>query len=543
MKPRCALAITVAVLLIGGLAKAAGGTLSIAQTPILNAALPAGSTYQVEYSTNGSTWISTGVLVAGSGTTNAVRLDGFSENVSYRLSAISSVATVTPVISKGLHLRPSFPGASELRIESLNRLGATDWTNRAFVFTNLQGGFISPLRPPFTNAEFFRAIQPATPLTTATITYYAPDTNATSAGYGIVADDMPQLYQAGYIAAMCPAAYHPGGSNAAAAGECYELVGPQGKTTVMVADITSGSPPGTCDVGKPYFDIGNVAFTNIFTPFVGLGPATYRLVPAPVAGNVKMVCVINSGGYYVEFRPYNHRAGVSKFEVQATTNDPWIELPRTTYNSFVYNSATPLAVPFKCRITSRFGEVIMFPSITSLTNGSRFTANSQFISFPDQAPSPIWIVPPVYTEGFTNNLGAPWTASGSGISINPYYSGSAYQGSYSLRLTNLTGFNGISFWLPSYQFPKQTDGYLEFAIRSEGGAINRLTVMIQGYDAAGATSASTVVALPTIDSAWRVIRIPLDPAASPPQITGFYLQNFSALNLPPINLDSIVFRW
>ncbi|HEX5219791.1 MAG TPA: hypothetical protein VFZ59_09510 [Verrucomicrobiae bacterium] len=488
MKSRWVLVVTASVLFVGDLAKAASGTLSIANTPILNAALPAGATYQVEYTTNASTWIATGVLVAGTGTNNAVRLDGFPESASYRLSAIGSVATVTPVVSKGLHLHPAFPGASELRIESLNTLGTADWTNRAFVFTNLQGAFISPLRPPFTNAEFFRALQPAAPLTTATVTYYTPNTNANAAGYGIVADDMPEIYRAGYIAAPCPAIYNRGGANAAGAGECYELVGPQGKTTVMVADTVSDSPPGTCDVGRPYFDIGIAAFTNLFPATAGIGPVTFRLVPAPVVGNIKMLCVINSGGFYTELRPYNHRAGVSKLEVQAAASDPWIELPRTTYNSFVYSSSPPLATPFNCRITSRFGEIITFPSLTSLTNGSRFTANGQFTSFPDQGPSPIWIVPPVYTEEFTNHLGAPWNATSSGgVGVNPNYSGSAYQGSYSLRLTDLTAFSGVSFSLPTYQFPKPTDGFLEFAIRSEGSAINTLNVTIRGYDAGGAT--------------------------------------------------------
>ncbi len=543
MKTPSVLCLATIILLISGLAKAAGGTIALVQTPILNAALPTGSTYQVEFSTNGTTWISTGVLVAGTGALNAVRLDGFPDNASYRLSAIGAVATVTPEVSRGLHLRASFPGASELHIETLNQLSAPDWTNRAFVFTNLQGAFISPLSPALATNEFFRAVQPATPLAVATITSYAPDTNATSAGYGIVADEMPQLYRDGYIAALCPTVYNRGGTNAAAAGECYELVGPQGKTTVMVADVANDSPAGTCDVGWPYFDIGSAAFTNMFTSEVGLGPATYRLVPAPVVGNIKMVCVINSGGYYVELRPYNHRAGIIKLEVQASADGPWLELPRTTYNSFVYNSAVPLGVPFNSRVTSRFGEVIAFPAIVSLTNGSRFTAAGQFTSFPDQGPSPVWIVPPVYAEGFTNNLGAQWTPLPSnGLGINAAYTGSAYQGSYSLRLTNFVGYSLFNFLAP-LTFPKQTDGFLEFAIRSEGTAINRLQVQFVGRDAAGAAASSTAVTLPTIDSTWRVFRIPLDPAATPPQINQFRLMNLTGTTLPPMDLDSIAFRW
>jgi expansin (peptidoglycan-binding protein) len=333
--------------------------------------------------------------------------------------------------------------------------------------------------------------------------------------------------------------YHRGGTNAAAAGECYELAGPQGKTTVIVADIANDSLPNTCDVGRAYFDIGFAAFTNLFTPEVGYGPVTFRLVPAPVVGNIKMVCVVNSGGFYLELRPYNHRAGVSKLEVQATANSPWLELPRTAYNSFVYSSGSPLAVPFNARITSRFGEVITFPAIASLTSGDRLTANGQFTVFPDQGPSPVWIVPAVYAEGFTNSMGTPWTPSSS--SLNPTYTGSAYQGNYSLRITNMIPYGTVSFFAP-LKFPPKPDGFVEFAIRSETATITTLIARIQGYDAAGVEAAASIVKLPSIDGSWRVLRIPLAPTGPPAQIYSLLFQNISGSTTIAFDLDSISFR-
>lgn len=521
---------------------ATANTTTIGHTPILTATLPTNSTYQVEASTDGTTWTYTGVLIAGSGASSSVRLDGFPANSNYRLSAVGVVNVVTPAISFGVHVGASFPATTEVRIESVNQLGASNWTNRFFAFSNLHTGVVAPLPPPLSSNEFFRAMQPASPLVLGTVSGYPPDTNNTLAGYGLVADDMPSIYRNGFTAAVCPAVYHRGGNNAAAAGECYELVGPQGKTTVMVADTTPSFPQRTCDVGQPYFDIGIPAFTNIFDQDTGFGIATFRLVPAPVTGNIKMVCVLAAGGYYIELRPYNHRAGVSKLEVQ-TNGGSWIELPRTDYNSFVYNTGTPLEFPFNTRITSRFGEQVTFPPINSLSSGGdRFTANGQFNVFPDMGPEPVWILPPVYTDALTNVLGGDWGASayGDGI-INPKYSGSVYQGSHSLQISGMSGFGGVYFNGP-IKFPLKAHSYLEFAIRSEGAAIANLKVQIHGINSSGAASQSAPVTLPTIDSTWRVFRIPLEPANAPDQISHFLLMNSTSSTLPNINLDSIAFR-
>ncbi len=515
-------------------------SLTIGRTPILSATVPTNTTYQVEFSTNGTTWAGTGVLLGGTGIPSTNRLDGFPTNGSYRLSAIGVGSTINPAITHGFHLTAIFPGANEVRIESTNQLNSGAWTHRGFVFTNLQGGFLFPVRPPLETNAFFRALQPTLSLVSAIISSYPPDTNNTSAGYGLVADDMPQLYRDGFIAALCPTSYHRGGSNSVAAGECYELAGPLGKTTVMIADIASVPPSGTCDFNNPYFDIGTPAFTNLTKEGTGFGTATYRLVPAPTTGNVKLVCIYNSGGYYVELRPYNHRAGVSKLEVQ-TGGGSWTELSRTEYNSFVYSFGTPLASPFNVRVTSRFGEVVTFPSI-SPTEGSRHTANAQFTVFPDQGPSPVWIQSPVYTDSFTNMLGAQWgTSTYFGPSLDPSYSGNVYQGAHSLRVTNFNGFGTINFISPVV-FSRQPDSYLEFAIRSEGASISTLRIQFDGSNA-GVSAQSAPVTLPTIDNTWQVFRIPLVAASAPTQISQFELINSSSSNLPPVDLDSIAIRW
>jgi len=532
-----------AALLVIGSVKAGGGTVAIRRTPILNATLPSGTTYQIEYSSNGIIpWLPTGVIVAGTGSPSSVRLDGFSDRLSYRYSRIGATALVTPVITNGLSLSNSFPGAVELRIESTTALTSNAWMFRKFAFPDFNGTFINAVRTPTQAFEFFRAGQPAVPLDLASVVSYTADPNSGYAGFGSVADDMPQLYRDGFIGAVCPAFYHRGGSNALAAGECYELTGPIGTATVIVADMDDVAPAGTCDAGRSYFDIGTPAFTNLFAESSGVGTATFRLVPAPVTGNLKMYVPISSGGFYFELRPYNHRAGISKIEIRSTGSSTWVDLPRAVYNSFIYSGGAA-TFPLSVRVTSRFGEVLHFPNIASLSAGQRLTATNQFAQFPGQAPAPVWILPPVYRDSLSNILGGTWTVSPySGPVVNLANPNAAYQGAAGLSISNLTAFSGVIFNSP-LRFSQPADSTLEFAIRSATAtAATNLAVQINGYDNTGAAANSSTVLLPAIDHTWRVIRLPLVPALAPFQIKSFRIMNNAATTLPPVYLDSIQFR-
>lgn len=122
---RTLLCFLIALLFVGSnLQRACAGSVTIGRTPILTVTLPTNSTYQVEFSTNETTWTSIGVLVGGQGTTASVRLDGFSANGGYRLSDVGSTNVITPTISSGLYVGASFSGTREVRLESVNQLGA-----------------------------------------------------------------------------------------------------------------------------------------------------------------------------------------------------------------------------------------------------------------------------------------------------------------------------------------------------------------------------------------------------------------------------------
>ncbi len=517
------------------------GTISLQRTPILTATLPTNTTYQVEASLNGGAWEPTGVLIAGTGMPIAVRLDGLSASMAYRFSRVGGADLITPTVTNGWHVGGSFPNAKEVRIETSFTLTTNDWKHFAFAVPDSTGSFVRAWRAPWTSPTFFRALQPAAPLERVSLSSYLAGADGAS-GFGIVADDMPQLYRDGFICAPCPAFYHRDGKNAAAAGECYELAGPFGTVTVMVGDINFVPYPGTCDSGRMHFDIGEPAFAALFGTQAGLGMATCRLVPAPVEGNLKMVVVLSSAPYYVELRPYNHRAGVSKVEIQNAGSGTWFELPRSDYNSFIFNGGI-LSFPVKVRITSRFGEVVEFPSITNMLAGERFTANAQFTNFPSQSPAPIWIQPPVYTDSLSNMLGSIWTASGYNVTtIDPNHAVTVYEGTACLRIAGMGAFGSVNFSYP-HAFPNEADGFLEFAIRSGGAVpVENVTMSFTGYDGDGNFVESVPVTLPTIGTSWKVMRIPLAPALAPERLIQFRIQNNSAASIDSLLLDSIGFR-
>lgn len=358
-------------LIIGGLWLALAGDpawgqrLEMQRSAVLGATLPTSTTWQVEQQQPGGAWTATGVLVGGTGSAVTVRLDGFPSTASYRFQrVVGAVATLTPGLSTGWSLvGQEAAGTGQVVIESSADLSAAGWSQTALVYPDANGRYVRAIRGPLGVRGFFRAEVPALPVADASVTAHdpSPPYNGT-AGFGPVYDDMPQLFKDGFIGALDPVEYNRGGQNAAAAGECFELAGPFGRTTVIISDTTT-APAGTVTAGRSFFDLGPNAYEVLSGgPESGALTAGVRLVPAPVTGNVKFFVPVSSGPFYAEFRAYNHRAGVSKLEIRNNGSSTWIELPRNITNSFVFTSGTggaaQLLYPLQVRVTSRFGEVV-----------------------------------------------------------------------------------------------------------------------------------------------------------------------------------------
>ncbi|RYD57511.1 MAG: hypothetical protein EOP83_21065 [Verrucomicrobiaceae bacterium] len=418
------------------------------------------------------------------------------------------------------------------------------WSQSALAFPAADGGYVRVVREPLANRGFFRAEVPTTPVTFASCSFYPADPTEGAAGFGPVSDDMPAIYKNGFIAALSPTEYNRGGANAAAAGECYELTGPAGTTTVMVGELSPSAPPGTMDAGRSYFDLGTPGFQQIAgTTSVGYVATGCRLVPAPVTGNVKLLVVINAGGFYLALTPYNHRAGITKMEVKSNGSSTWINMPRSIANRFEYNAGPGLVFPVQVRITSRFGEVVTFPSIASMTDNQRITGPAQFTTFPALAPAPALQMSPVYADSFSSVPGDSWSASPySGASVTPVFTGAHHEGSACIQLSALGSFNGVMF-LPSVPFPKPEFGALRFAMRSATTVpVTTLGITFSGTNSGGASVTSATVQLPPLTNTWRVYEIPMETAGMPAKITDFRLVSLSAAAIPTnVWMDTVSF--
>lgn len=513
-------------------------SVSLEKVAILRTELPIGSTWEVQQSANGVSWTNLGVLVAGSGALETVRLDGFGRASSYRMMNVTSGATTVPITTYGLGVSVGATGAGEIRLLSTTNLSPAKWIHAAYAFPDADGGLraISSVSGP---QRFFRSVRPTVPLVSASVTYYQADLSATYSGFGIVQDDMPALYHDGFICAPCPEFYHKDGL-AAAAGECYEFRGPFGAVTAMVADVVVNAQPGLCNTLGGYFDLGAPVFAALFPPETGIGTATRRLVPAPVSGGVKLVVVNNSGGFYYELRPYNHRAGITNLEARASGATEFVSLPRSDYNSFVW-SGSPPAMPLTVRVTSRFGETITFAPIGTMVTGDRFEAAFQF-SFPDPGPPTVWRIPPVFMDALHNVPGGRWFVSSyGGATTDPAYTIDRFQGAASFRISNLGGWSGVLFQ-HEQQFPLRPDGFLEFAIKSgSSSAVTNMAVEIDGADVAGNPATSSTVSLPRIENTWRTLRVPLGPARAPTKIQRIHIRSMTPAAQGSVLLDLIRF--
>lgn len=535
--------------LAAGITAAFGANeMKIGRTAVLSGSLPTSTTWQVEQQQPGGAWVGTGVIVPGRGSVATVRMDGWPGEAAYRFQRVDGGATVTASLGAAAwHLAGEVPGATQVMIESSANLGT--WSQSALIFPGIDGSYVRALREPLAARGFFRSEVPTMTTRDASVASHTPaPNNEGAAGFGAIYDDMPQIFKDGFIGALSPTEYHRGGENAASAGECYELAGPFGRTTLMISDLTT-APPGTIEVGRSFFDIGTNAF-KVLTggPADGALTAEARLVPAPVTGNVKLFVIPGSNIYYTQLRPYNYRAGVSKVELQNNGSSTWVDLPRSTFNSFIYQvagSVPPMAFPVQVRVTSRFGEVVTFSSIPSMADNQKITGPAQFTVFPDLAPVPEHRVRPTYHDALTNVPGDMWSSGAyGGASVTEVDGSVAYPGSAaSLRMNSMGGFAGVTFsQYPGFARPEF--GVMKFAIRAASPmAANQMGLSLYGTNAiGGGTVYSAYIQLPPLTTGWQVFHVPLEAAGAPPILWGFSIAGAVAGALPNVWIDEIEFE-
>ncbi|NYF20811.1 expansin (peptidoglycan-binding protein) [Xanthomonas sp. JAI131] len=149
------------------------------------------------------------------------------------------------------------------------------------------------------------------------------------------------------ITALNPAQMNYGGVPAALAGAYLQVQGPRGTATVYVTDLY---PEG----GDCGLDLSPNAFAAIGDMSAGHLPISWKVVAAPIDGNVVYRIKEGSSQYWAAIQVRNHLYPVVKFEYKK--DGAWVSLPKMPYNHFVGEQMG--AQLLEVRLTDIRGQVV-----------------------------------------------------------------------------------------------------------------------------------------------------------------------------------------
>lgn len=191
---------------------------------------------------------------------------------------------------------------------------------------------------------FISASLPVFAAGTETNSGYATYTGSGYSGGAALLDPIPSNME---ITALNPADYNRFGIKAALAGAYLEVTGPKGSTIVYVTDLY---PEGA----KGALDLCPTSFAKIGEMSAGKINVTWRIVKAPISGNISYRIKEGSSQYWAGIQVRNHKYPVLKMEYYK--DGRWINMEKTQWNHFI---GTNLGTsPLKVRMTDINGKTI-----------------------------------------------------------------------------------------------------------------------------------------------------------------------------------------
>lgn len=211
---------------------------------------------------------------------------------------------------------------------------------------------------------------PASAAWNGTYTGYATYTGSGYSGGALLLDPIPSNAK---ITALNCTQLNYNGIKAALAGAYLEVQGPKGKTTVYVTDLYPEGPSGALDLSPNAFSqIGNMVDGKI--------NISWKVIKAPVTGNVSYRIKEGSSRWWAAIQVRNHKYPVLKMEVQQ--NGQWLKLEKQDYNHFL---GTNLGnQPLKIRITDIRGVMLndTIPALAENGSGGAYIVKGN-VQFPD----------------------------------------------------------------------------------------------------------------------------------------------------------------
>ncbi|WOB27071.1 MULTISPECIES: expansin EXLX1 family cellulose-binding protein [Xanthomonas] len=244
-------------------------------------------------------------------------------------------------------LRSAFLGSWEVGNANNGGLLAHDGSPRADKLQVLhQAWGIAPAASVAASAKRAAAknASKATPWN-STFTGTATYTGSGYSGGALLLDPIPST---AFITALNPTQLNFGGIKAAMAGAYLEVTGPKGKTTVYVTDLYPEGASGG-------LDLSHNAFAAIGDMVDGHIPISWKVIRAPVTGNVQYRIKEGSSRWWAAIQVRNHAYPVVKFEVKQGTT--WKSLQKMDYNHFLGEQLGNQ--PLSIRITDIRGKAIL----------------------------------------------------------------------------------------------------------------------------------------------------------------------------------------
>ncbi|CAF4033219.1 unnamed protein product [Rotaria sp. Silwood1] len=179
------------------------------------------------------------------------------------------------------------------------------------------------------------------------------------------------------ITALNPFQYNYNGIKAALAGAYLQVKGPKGQTIVYVTDLYPEGPSGALDLSPNAFsEIGNMVDGKI--------DIQWKIVQAPITGNLSYRIKEGSSQWWAGIQVRNHKFPVVKLEY--SKDEQWINLEKMDYNHFV---GTDLgSKPLRLRMTDIRGMTVIdsIPPLSDNGSDGAYIVPGN-VQFPDRSNS------------------------------------------------------------------------------------------------------------------------------------------------------------
>ncbi|EFA80631.1 expansin-like protein [Heterostelium album PN500] len=198
--------------------------------------------------------------------------------------------------------------------------------------------------------KFLVVYSSSTPLTvcmSAKVQGTEPLTESGSCGYG----KYDGLVNPGVYTATLNEMFYDSGARC---GDCFEITGPNGTTTIKVVNFCSAKD---CPSDRPFFMLTQNAFAKISSDSV-VYDAGFRRVSCSSSGPLSVIQQNDTSDYYIKLLLFNNNVGISMVTIQGKGAKSSIAMQRQNSSEFSWTGQEKMSFPATVTATSIFGDKV-----------------------------------------------------------------------------------------------------------------------------------------------------------------------------------------